>query len=324
MVVRRTAQPKGGLKMSISEEKNFMSNRKIYWLISLAVVAAGIIITVLSGVVKAGRLDSGALYEYKTKEAVSVSDAEPVTYTDAAQYLKAVTGYEFSALKNDDAIVVTMPSTEGFESITAGQIEQHLERFYPALDMELVRGEMHEQSTSKGIAGRALVLLAVAFLAMAVYIGRRFRSIGGWVTAISCAAALFLDCFAAFVSIVIFAFPMDETVAAAVIAAMGCSVNAAIIVFDCIRENYRFFGESVEIARIADRSIEETGRRVIVTNSCLICAMLILAIVAAVMGVEGIAKMCVPILFAVFSSCFTSLFTASSLWVSFKEKQNKK
>lgn len=310
--------------MSINEEKSFMSNRKIYWLIALAVVAVGIIITVLSGVVKAGRLDSGALYEYSTKKAVSVSDAEPVTYTDAAQYLNAVTGYEFYVQKNDKSIVVSMPVADGFEKITGGQIGEYLERFYPLLDMELVKGEMHEQSTSKGIAARALVLLAVAFLAMAVYIGRRFRNIGGWVTAISCAAALFLDCFAAFVSIVIFSFPLDETVAAAVIAAMGCSVNAAIIVFDCIRENFRFFGESVDVARIADRSIEETGRRVVITNSCLICAMLILAIVAAVMRVEGIAKMCVPILFAMFSSCYTSLFISSSLWVSFKEKQNKK
>lgn len=154
----------------------------------------------------------------------------------------------------------------------------------------------------------AFIAIAVAIVAMLVYICFRFT----WVAGISAVLTL---CFNVLVMVsltTLFRIPVNSTFIAAVITIIGYSINATIVVFDRVRELDALpsmVNESDET--IANKSIADTLSRTILTT----LTTLIVIVLLAVFGTNSIKEFAYPIIFGLIAGAYSSVFLAAPIWV---------
>ena len=107
---------------------------------------------------------------------------------------------------------------------------------------------------------------------------------------------------------VVFRIPVNMTFIAAALTIIGYSINATIVVFDRIRENYKRLGG--EFAMIVDRSIWETMRRSVGTT----ITTLIPVILIIILGVTSIRIFAIPLTVGIIAGGYSSTCLAGPLW----------
>jgi len=253
---------------------------------------------------EAGRLISDALGEHVT---VQIS-------TDAA----APSGGE------NKRLTVTFEAGHKMDGDTDRIIRQVMEEKYPNVSLTLRQTSAVDPSVGVEFIGKCVVAVLLAVLFMVLYVGLRYRSIGGWTAAISAIIAVIHDCLVAYFAFVLFQFPISDRFIAVLLAIIGLSLNSTIVIFDRVRENRRLQGSSVPLAEIADRSINESMGRTVCTDLCVFIAVAVLAVSAAFAGITSVLSFAVPMMFGVVSGCYSSLCIGSTLWVTWQQTLEKR
>lgn len=164
---------------------------------------------------------------------------------------------------------------------------------------------------------RAFIAIAVAIVAMLIYIAIRFRLTSG----IAAVIVLIHDVFVMITLTTAFQITVNTTFIAAVITVIGYSINATIIVFDRIKENLALGADKgwTDVA-VANKSIAETIRRTIFTT----VTTLVMIVLIAVIGVESIRQFALPIIFGLLSGAYSAIILSSCIWVQVRKIANKR
>ena len=158
---------------------------------------------------------------------------------------------------------------------------------------------------------------------MVVYVGFRFRKIGGVSAALTALCALVLDLLVSFFACVIFRLPVDSNYIAVVLTILGYSLNDTIVIYDKVRENAKYYPE-LSVAENMDRSITRIMVRNIVTTTTTVCAVLTIIVVSELFGLTSLRSFAIPMIFGLISGCASSLFVSGPLWVIYKERSASK
>lgn len=199
-----------------------------------------------------------------------------------------------------------------------------------ALQEKYADGEIEiydSNSVSPTIAGTFLLKSFVAVILTAIlvviYVGIRFKKIGGISAALTALCALVLDLLVTFFVCVIFRLQIDSNYIAVVLTILGYSLNDTIVVYDRVRENRRQNPEMV-IGDIVNMSITKVLVRNIVTTITTVLAVITIIVVSEIYGLTSLRTFAIPMAFGLLSGCFSSVFVAGPLWVKWKEyKANK-
>lgn len=199
-----------------------------------------------------------------------------------------------------------------------------------ALQEKYADGEIEiydSNSVSPTIAGTFLLKSFVAVILTAIlvviYVGIRFKKIGGISAALTALCALVLDLLVTFFVCVIFRLQIDSNYIAVVLTILGYSLNDTIVVYDRVRENRRQNSEMV-IGDIVNMSITKVLVRNIVTTITTVLAVITIIVVSEIYGLTSLRTFAIPMAFGLLSGCFSSVFVAGPLWVKWKEyKANK-
>ena len=170
---------------------------------------------------------------------------------------------------------------------------------------------------------KSLFAVLLAGLLVVLYIGVRFRKIGGVSAGISAFVALIHDVIISFFVCVIFRLDIDTSFFAVILTLFGYSLNATIVIFDRVRENRRFF-PNLTVREQVNKSISETLARSIVTSMTTFAAIICIVIVAEFFGVTALRSFAVPMSVGVIAGCISSVFIAGPLWVKWMEFKAKK
>ena len=337
----------------MSEEKNYMIHRRYFWLAALTAMTAAVIIGIIIGGSRSEKIFGGSSLEYRIECAapqaasltdaelsgsderplISVSDTSGIRIFDisdnmiSAAQSAAGSGAKVSFdVKSDNCgtLIISYDHSIEANGNETAFIEKTLVESFSDCDVSFVRASSFDTESGKSLLIQCIAALVLTFAAMSVYTGRKYKKLGALSVSVSCAAATLLDFGAAYFSLVLFRIPVDENLFAAMIAVLGCTVNSSIVLFDSILENTKYFGDSVSFAQIADRSIDNSMRRTGITGVCVIIAAAVTAITASALKEPEVAKLCIPVIFAVISGFFTSMFISSSIWVTWREKTQGK
>ena len=169
---------------------------------------------------------------------------------------------------------------------------------------ELVSTDYVSASVGSDLKHAAFAASVLAALLILVYITIRFELRSG-IAAIVCLIHDLLFMLAFFV---VFRIPVNMTFIAAALTIIGYSINATIVVFDRIRENYKRLGG--EFAMIVDRSIWETMRRSVGTT----VTTLIPVILIIILGVTSIRIFAIPLTVGIIAGGYSSTCLAGPLW----------
>ena len=185
----------------------------------------------------------------------------------------------------------------------------------------------NSNSVSPTIAGtffaKSMVAVIITAILVVIYVGIRFRRIGGISAALTALVALVIDVLVTFFVCVIFRLQIDSNYIAVVLTMLGYSLNDTIVIYDRIRENERL-NPTMEIGELVNMSINKVLIRNVVTSITTFLAVMTIVVVAELFGLSSLRTFAIPMAFGLISGGVSSLFISGPLWVIWKRyKKNK-
>ena len=168
-------------------------------------------------------------------------------------------------------------------------------------------------SIGKDLTKSSLIALAVAFVAMLIYIAIRFEFKFG----IAALTALIHDVLITLSVYSIFNISVNSPFIAAILTIIGYSINATIVIFDRIREN-RKANRRADVNELANKSISQTMARSINTTLTTL-----FTIVAVFIFVPSVREFSFPIIIGILSGTYSSIVIAPSVWTLLEKKKKK-
>ena len=165
-----------------------------------------------------------------------------------------------------------------------------------------------------------MIAVCLAILAIVIYITVRFR----FDYAISAILALIHD--VTFIlgvfSILglVFGVQVDSLFVTAILTVLGYSVNDTIVVFDRIRENYKFYSKKETFSEIVNASVNQTLARSINTSLTTLLILFALYFLGGVTTKDFVLVMILGIAIGTYSS----IFFASNIVALWNEIQENK
>ena len=182
-------------------------------------------------------------------------------------------------------------------------------------------------SVSPSLAGtfliKSLVAVTITAILVVIYVGIRFRKIGGVSAALTALVALVFDVLVTFFTCVFFGLQIDSNYMAVVLTILGYSLNDTIVIYDRVRENRRLDPDS-EIGDVVNLSINQTFKRNVITSVTTFLAVMTIVVVSELFGLQSLRTFAIPMAFGLISGGISSLFIAGPLWVIWKRSRAKK
>ncbi len=185
----------------------------------------------------------------------------------------------------------------------------------------------NSNSVSPTIAGsffaKSMVAVLITAVLVVIYVGFRFRKIGGISAALTAFLALIFDVLITFFACIFFRLQIDSNYIAVVLTMLGYSLNDTIVIYDRIRENEKFNPE-MEIGKLVNLSINKVIIRNIVTTATTLLAVATIIVVSEIYGLTTLRTFAIPMVFGLLSGAVTSLFVSGPVWVIWKRSRTAK
>jgi SecD/SecF fusion protein len=194
-------------------------------------------------------------------------------------------------------------------------VDQALETNY-GVSPENIAAETISGVISSEMRTDAVVALAIALVAMLIYIWIRFKDIKFGAAAI---IALAHDALIVIVSYAFTRLAVGNTFIAVVLTIIGYSINDTIVTFDRIRENLHLATGRKELEDLVNTSVSETVTRSLFTSATTFFTVFALYI----FGVADIKAFALPLMVGVICGTYSSICIASPVWYDLKTKVKK-
>lgn len=302
----------------------FIKNRKLYFGISIGLVAITLLASLIFGVELDIQFKGGTIINYSHSGDLSSPDFQSAIEQHLGQ--KVTIQEQTNSVTGNMNYVVSLTSADGLSVEEQSALTEALVSKFP--DNSVTPMEVNNVNPTIGKEFFAKCLLAVAFAAllMVVYIAFRFRRIGGWSAGVMCVVALVHDTMLVYATFVICGFPINDNFIAVVLTILGYSINATIVVYDRVRENERRYGKKMEIGDLVDLSVNQSLTRTVNTTITTATAMTLICIVALMRDVTSIISFAFPLLIGILAGLYSSLCLSGPLWVQwqrYKAQRNK-
>jgi SecD/SecF fusion protein len=175
---------------------------------------------------------------------------------------------------------------------------------------------------------RAITAVAVALIAILLYIAIRFSIEGGWsgfkfgiAATIALAHDVLIMVGGAAILGYLLGWEINALFITALLTLVGFSINDTIVVYDRVRENLRQRARGETFATIVNRSLNQTLARSINTSLTLLIVLVALVVWGAV--TQDLRFFYVAMLIGVIAGTYSSIFIASQIMVGWQDAREK-
>lgn len=284
---------------------DYVKHKNVIFIISLAVVLAGIIYGIVTGYKFDIDFKGGTRIQVDLNEEYSTSDIEKIV----SQITNQVPDIQTISSGNNSVSITTQAISEEM----ADTVVTALNDKYTNMGEATIKNV--QASYGKELLNSAIVAVVVSIVLLLVYVGIRFKTLG-YTAALSAVLALIFDVAFLFAIYGVFKFPINSTFVAVILTIIGYSINDTIIVYDRIRENKRLITKSNDTKEVINESINQTMKRTMVTSLTTLASIGIVLVFALVKDQETLKQFSIPLVIGVAEGTFSSIFIASNLWYS--------
>ncbi|MFN3758265.1 MAG: protein translocase subunit SecDF [Algoriphagus aquaeductus] len=307
---------------------DFLSKRKVAYLISTSIIVLGLGIAVINGLKFGVDFTGGRSYVVAFDEPVVPSElkvgldgefdgsVEVKTY-GASNVLKVTTSYLIN--EDDDASNKEVESKvkEGIATVTGFTYVDNAEQLGDK-QFSITGSSKVGATVADDIKASSAEAMIVALIAIFLYILLRFRK---WQFSLGSIIALVHDTLfviAAFAIASAFGatFEIDQVFVAAILTVIGYSINDTVIVFDRIRENIENRGTN-KLVKVFNDSINQTLGRTLITSF----TTLIVVIVLLFFGGEVLRGFAFALFVGITVGTFSSIYIATPIVVDLMKKE---
>lgn len=297
---------------------DFIKFRKIALIIAGCVMLAGIICNVLFGTQLDINFKGGTMVSYSYTGKLDKSTVSTV----AAEALgKKVTVDLTSDFSGDTKLVnITLVADESISTEKLQSLDKAMTEKFAGNKIAKSSSNSVDATVGKGFFVKCLFATVLGALFVTLYVGLRFRRLGGVSAAAFALLALVHDIIIAYFAYVVFRFPLDDNFIAVLLTLFGYSLNGTIVVYDRIRENKRLYGDQKTISELVNISVNQTFTRNLFTSLTTFLTLASICVVAWVGGVTSILSFVLPMAVGIVAGCFSSVFLSTPMWALWREK----
>ena len=300
---------------------DFMSQRKLAFIISTVVILSGLISLLVNGGPKLS-------IDFKGGTLVSVQytkDMDILAVRSAMGKLN-VDGQDFDFSREEikhfgdpGAVLIRVPHIDGAPQNFAQKIVDHLYNSFPEMvpenksDFILGKGTVSPKIGSE-LSGKAIMAIISSLGLILLYISIRFE----FRFALGAIAALTHDVFVTLGLFSLLGYEISLPIVAAFLTIVGYSLNDTIVIFDRIRENIKASKKDAYV-NIINRSVNESLSRTIVTSLTTFLVVFILWY----FGGEVIHNFALAMIIGVIVGTYSSIYIASPIVIQLHENSIK-
>ena len=301
---------------------DFIGHKKIFFTISLALIAVILVVSLVFGVEMDIQFKGGAIAKYTYSGELSEENVKSTVESAIGQQVSVQKAQDLAGGKN--SIVITLASDKGLSVEDQQKLTDAMEKAYADNEIHLLSIDSVEPTMGREFLMKSLMAVGLASLLIVIFVGIRFRKIGGLSAGVMAVIALIHDVIMVFGVFVILRIPLNNNFMAVAITIIGYSVNDTIVIYDRIRENERLYRTKMGLDELVNMSIRQSFTRSMNTSITTVLAMLCVAVVAIVCGVDSIVSFAVPMIVGLVSGFYSTVFIANPLYVMWQDHKSKK
>ena len=217
---------------------DFIKSRKIWMAIYALIIVAGIVVFALFGANLSIDFKGGATFEYSFTGDIDLEKAEQIVEDALNKKVNVTesTGYTTNA----KTLVVSLATDESVSVEAQENLETKLNETFKDNKIELSSSNSVSPSIASNFFLKCLVAVVLASLLVNLYVGIRFRKIGGISAGIFALLALLLDCIMAF-CFCIFSYRFSSTYAIVIRIICNLSTEVRKSIFNAFNSDLNYF-----------------------------------------------------------------------------------
>lgn len=296
-----------GTKKPVEKALAISKNKKVFYAISGAVIAIGLIFGIFHAAKDGSAFSYGLDFAGGTTTNVTFNEDMPLEkiQSDVIPVVVSATGDQSPQVSKVTGTNEVLIRTKSLNQEQRAALDDALAEKFGA-DKELITAENISGAISAEMKRDALVALAVAVVLMLLYIWFRFKE---FAFAASAVLALVHDVCVMLTFYILFRWSVGSTFIACILTIVGYSINATIVIFDRIREN-KALHANMSPAKLVDLSVTETLSRSLFTS----LTTFIMVFVLYILGVSSVREFALPLMIGIVAGCYSSVCVTGNLW----------
>lgn len=292
---------------------DFLSRRKICYLISIGIILIGFIsLWIKGGPLWGIDFAGGTVIHLKFSKPVEIEEIRRALASIglAGSSIQKVIGTE-----NEYIIRTKKESKESNEGGITSEIKEALQAKFPTNSTEILKSETIGAAVSKEFIRNSIYAVLFSFFSMIAYLSWRYE----FRYAVAGVLALIHDVLITLTFLSLFNKEITLLVVAAILTIIGYSINDTIVIYDRIRENIKL-RRQLDFSSNINLSINQTLSRTILTAFTVFIVTLVLFLA----GGEVIHDFAFCLLIGVITGTYSSIYIASSIVLDWYNWQKKK
>ncbi len=284
----------------------------------VAIFVVGILWSVIFGVKLDINFSGGAKVSYSYTGELADKDIEAIV----DQHIKKEYNLRKSTSLAGDTqtFEISLSGKNALSAKTQEAMTKDLVAKFKTNKIELYDSNSVSPSVAGSFFAKSLVAVLITAVLVVIYVGIRFRRIGGVSAGITALVSLVFDVLITFFVCVIFRLQIDSNYIAVVLTMLGYSLNDTIVIYDRIRENKKY-NPDMEIGQLVNTSINTVVIRNIVTTATTLLAVTTIIAVSEIYGLTSLRTFAIPMVFGLLSGAVSSLFVSGPLWVIWRRRR---
>ncbi len=297
---------------------DFLGKKKICFIVSLAVIAGGLILMGVNAGSGRGALEYSLEFQGGTSTTVEFPEDMSIEEIDAqvVPVVSEVTGDNDIQTQKVAGTTQVIIKTKELDLTGREELNAKLAESF-GVDETTITAENISGAISKEVKNDAIVAVIIATICMLIYIWIRFKDVR---FATSAVAALVHDVLVVLAFYAVARVSVGNTFIACMLTIVGYSINATIVIFDRIRENLADMKKKDTLEGVVNASITQTLTRSIYTS---LTTFVMVAVLYA-LGVASIREFALPLMVGIVCGAYSSVCITGALWYLMKTRIVKK
>ena len=297
---------------------DFLGKKKICFIVSLAVIAGGLILMGVNAGSGRGALEYSLEFQGGTSTTVEFPEDMSIEEIDAqvVPVVSEVTGDNDIQTQKVAGTTQVIIKTKELDLTGREELNAKLAESF-GVDETTITAENISGAISKEVKNDAIVAVIIATICMLIYIWIRFKDVR---FATSAVAALVHDVRVVLAFSAVARVSVGNTFIACMLTIVGYSINATIVIFDRIRENLADMKKKDTLEGVVNASITQTLTRSIYTS---LTTFVMVAVLYA-LGVASIREFALPLMVGIVCGAYSSVCITGALWYLMKTRIVKK
>ena len=291
---------------SIKKKLHFIRYRKIYYIVSVAIMVVGLVFGIARGLNYGIDFTGGSMIQMDMGKEVKISQVE-----DAIKEYELDPEIIYSGENNEQIVIRTI---ESLDSDQRAEVIGSINEAFGTTEDDVVAEELFGPSVGKELRNNAILAIVIAAACMFIYIRLRFSQ---WKFGGAALLGVLHDVLIVIAFYSIFNITVNNPFIAGILTVVGYSINDTIVIFDRIRENIKYMRKG-DTEEVIDTSVTQTLGRSLMTSATTLIVMIPLAVMAG----DAIREFVIPLMVGVIAGAYSSIGICSPLYYEFSRPGN--